>query len=328
VYGEKSFRSYFPIPNTSNAANRRGICADAFVTEDVPLTFTTCSARRTSKASFAANFTSHSPNSASDPPMEMSGRPVAVAGIKRVVQCKLATKPREWEAAFRLVAANYQERGYESPNSPPLRFTAYHALPKTVTLVAQAEYQIVATLSLVFDNCLLGLPMESIYPDEIKLLRRQGASLVEVTSLADSNLGFREFMQVFLTLMRLLTQYGLSQGADTFVISINPRHRTFYRKVLGFTPFGPWRAYPSVQNHPAEAFKLDKPTLRAHSAAMYEDFVLRELPRGALVARALPSGLLHQFAWYASAADRRRIHDVVVSIKAADLSRRWTQRAC
>jgi hypothetical protein len=256
----------------------------------------------------------------------MTGRPIAVSGIKRAVKCKLATKPHEWESAFRLVAANYQERGYEPPNSPPLRFTPFHALPNTVTLVAQVEHQVVATLSLVFDNHLLGLPMESIYPDEINLLRRQGASLVEVTSLADTNLSFREFMPVFLTLMRLLTQYGLSQGADTFVISINPRHRTFYRKVMGFTPFGPWRAYPSVQNHPAEAFKLNKPTLLAHSAEMYEEVVLRELPLGALFARVLPSGLLHHFASYANQADRRRIHDVLVSVEAGELIRRRTVR--
>ena len=58
-------------------------------------------------------------------------------------------------------------------------------------------------------------------------------------------------------LMRVMTQYALRQNADTLVISVNPRHSAFYRKMMGFVPLGPWRAYPAVQNHPAEAYLLN-----------------------------------------------------------------------
>src|SRR5207249_986101 len=163
----------------------------------------------------------------------------------------------DWDQAFRLVAATYQARGYDPPDAGPVRFTPYHALPDTVTFVAKHGNAVVATLSLVQDNTLLGLPMQSIYASEIEALRQAGRRLVEVTSLADAGLDLREFVPVFMTLMRLLSQYGISQGADTWVISINPKHRSFYRKVMGFVPLGPWRAYPLVQNHPAEAYLLD-----------------------------------------------------------------------
>jgi hypothetical protein len=270
----------------------------------------------------AQEFRLRPPFTTSDTALDFIGRPILVPGIERPIKCKLATRPAEWEAAFRLVAANYRERGYEPVHSPPLRFTPYHALPDTVTLVAQAESDVVATLSLVFDNCFLGLPMEVVFGEEINGLRRQGRRLVEVTSLADAGLSVREFMAVFRTLMRLLTQYGLGNGAGTFVISINPRHRAFYRKVMGFVLFGPCRAYPSVQNHPAEAYLLEKPILKAHSPEIYEEIVEQTLPIGALIAPPMPSGLIDYFASLSKQADRRRIHDVLVLAEAGEFLRR------
>jgi hypothetical protein len=302
-------------PDTPNA-HRHSIRAGAFDREDVPLTSPLPNTPHCDQLNPFEEIRLPPTASSSDTLIEMAGRSVTVPGIAPTAKCKLATRPSEWEAAFRLVAANYKQRGYEPPDSPPVRFTPFHALPQTVTLIAQTEDRVVATLSLVFDNDLLGLPMQSIYAEELDQLRRQGRSLVEVTSLADTSVTPREFMPIFVTLMRILTQYGLAQGADTFVISINPRHRAFYRKVMGFEAFGPRRAYPNVQNHPAEAFLLEKPMLKAHSLEMYEQIVERALPTGTLWARPMPLGLVHYFSNFANQADRRLIQDVLVAIDA------------
>src|SRR5262245_37530679 len=181
---------------------------------------------------------------------------VPVAGLARHIEVQIASTPGEWEQAFQLVADKYQARGYAAPGAEDFRFTSYHALPETRTFVARHGREVVATLSLVFDNHLLGLPLESIYAAEVRELRRAGRRLVEVTSLADTDLGRHEFLPVFVALMRLLTQYALGQGADTLVITINPHHRYFYCKGMGFVPIGARRAYPVVQNHPAEALLL------------------------------------------------------------------------
>jgi hypothetical protein len=249
----------------------------------------------------------------------MFGHPIPVRGIERKVMCKLATRPAEWDNALRLVAENYKARGYEPAHYPEIRFTPYHALPETVTLVAKAEDEVVATLSLVFDNLLLGLPMESIYGPEINGLRRQGRRLVEVTSLADRGFSVREFLPIFVTLMHLLTQYGFLKGADTWVISVNPRHRNYYRKAMGFASLGPWRSYPSVQNHPAEAYYLDESLLKAHSAEMYKRIVEETLPRKVLAARPMPFGLLQYFASRANQADRQLIEEVLNAVEAGEL---------
>src|SRR6266851_6392264 len=83
-----------------------------------------------------------------------------VPGIARNVEVKIASERNEWEQAFALLAETYKARGYEAADSNALRFTPFHALPDTVTFVAKYQGNVIATLSLVLDNNLLGLPME------------------------------------------------------------------------------------------------------------------------------------------------------------------------
>ena len=150
-----------------------------------------------------------------------------------------------------------------------------------VTLVAKLEGRVLATFSMVPDNTLLGLPLESIYGEEIKGLRRSRRRVAEVTSFAaDKDLRLREFRQVFVALIRLCMQYHLSQGGDTWVITVNPRHRDFYTKAMGFVPLGPPRTYSSVQNHPAEGYWFDVETCCARSAPkMYGEIFGECAPR-------------------------------------------------
>src|SRR5262249_58286565 len=108
---------------------------------------------------------------------------VPVPGIRRDIHVKIASTPWEWEQAFQLVADNYQARGYEAPGTD-FRFTSYHALPDTMVLVARESDKVVATLSLVADNTLLGLPLENIYRAELNDLRRSGPAVYEMNNPA------------------------------------------------------------------------------------------------------------------------------------------------
>ena len=138
---------------------------------------------------------------------------IRVPGVSRDLRVKIASERAEWRDAFQLVSSNYQARGYEEPLASKVRFTPFHALPDVVTLVAKLDDRVLATFSLVPDNTLLGLPLESIYGDEIKALRRSRRRVAEVTSFAaDKDLGLREFRQVFVALIRLGMHYHLSQG--------------------------------------------------------------------------------------------------------------------
>lgn len=253
------------------------------------------------------------------------GREVLVEGVSRPIRVKIASEPAEWEEALALVTQTYRSRGYEAPDATGLRFTPFHALPDTTTVVAKHDNRVAATLSLVFDNVLLGLPMESIYKDEIDALRHNGRHIVEVTSLADSGLGLREFVPVFVTMMRLMSQYSLAQAGTSLavVISVNPRHSNFYRRVLGFVPLGERRAYPKVQNHPAEAYVLDLHLLRTNSPDMYQQIFGEPLPPAVLGPSSMPFYLVRQLGMHSSQTTLQEVDNILNCVKVHGSLRRW-----
>jgi hypothetical protein len=248
---------------------------------------------------------------------------IEVPGIGRKVQVKIASEFDEFKGAFRLLATNYQACGYESPSAGVYRFTPYHVLPTTVTVVAKHENHVVATLSVVLDTELCGLPMESVYETEIDGLRRDGRRLAEATCLADRELGIREFVCVFKTLIKVGMQYHLRQGGDSWVIAVNPRHRRFYQKVLGFVPLGPRRTYPSVQGHPAEAYVSGVDLLRAHAPEMSREVLGEILPGSVLKAPRWSPARVRFFGKRSTQADGATIDALLSHVERYSGRPRW-----
>jgi hypothetical protein len=250
-------------------------------------------------------------------------QPILVRGVSRTIEVKIASEPDEWEQAFQLVAGNYQQRGYQAATAKPYRFTPYHALPDTTVFVATTGGRVVATFSLVADNSVLGLPLEDLYPEEIAGLRRQGRRLAEVTSLACSDLGQREFLQTFTTMIRLMKQYHVSRGGDTWVITVNPRHRAFYCKVLGYQSLGPCKAYASVSDAPAEAYWVDGEAMRADAPRGYAQVFGEALPADALRAPPMPRPFIRYFGSESSQTDEGRVSAILRTVAAVGTALAW-----
>jgi hypothetical protein len=248
---------------------------------------------------------------------------VAVHDVHRPIRVKMASEANEWQQAYEILAATYQARGYEAPSAKLIRFTPYHALPDTATFVAKLGEEVLATLSVVVDNTLLGLPTEAVFPDEVADLRRSGRRLSEATSLADRGLGMREFIPVFVTLIRLAMQYAVKQGSDTWLITVNPRHRGFYTKVLGFVPLGRGRTCPSVQDAPAEAYMLDDALMSAGAPRMREQVFGQDLSEAVLPEPAMPARLVRHFGGQSTQTDRRTIDQLLRFIEQLGNPRRW-----
>jgi hypothetical protein len=243
-----------------------------------------------------------------------------VPGLTREIRVKIASENQEFEQAFELVAENYRARGYEPKGDKPFRFTPHHALPGTVTLVALDEHRVCATLTLVPDSEVLGLPMESIYGPEVAQLRSDGFHPAEATSLADSGLTIREFVQVFKALIKLAMQYHARHGGDSWIITVNPRHSAFYQKVVGFIPLGPKRCYPAVQNHPAEAYLLTAASMQAGAPEMYQQVFGEELPEPVLTAAGWCEEHVRYFGARSSQLDEPALEDLLIAITRARLS--------
>jgi hypothetical protein len=228
-----------------------------------------------------------------------------VPRLSREIVVKIAATDAEWRAAFELVARNYKAAGYEGSLSCKVRFTPYHALPDSVTFVAKQGETVLMTMSLVPDNRLLGLPLEVLYGEEVRHLRRQRRRLAEVISLAaEESLEMREFRQVFVSLIRLMKQYHLTHGGDTWVITVNPRHTTYYTKALGYQPLGPQREYPAVEGHPALAYLVDQALMKTHAPKMFHELFDHWLPGDALFAPRMPIYLIRHLSEDASDAAR------------------------
>jgi hypothetical protein len=248
---------------------------------------------------------------------------IEVPGIGRKVHVKIASKFDEFKGAFGLLATNYQACGYESQGAGLYRFAPYHVLPTTVTVVAKHENQVVATLSVVLDTELCGLPMESVYGAEIDGLRRDGRHVAEATCLADRELGIHEFVRVFKTLIKVGMQYHLRQGGDSWVIAVNPRHRGFYQKVLGFVPLGPRRSYPSVQGHPAEAYVSGVDLLGAHAPQMSREVLGEILPGSVLKAPRWSPARVRYFGERSTQADGATIDALLSHVERCGGRPRW-----
>ena len=193
------------------------------------------------------------------------------------VEYKVAGSPTERRDAFGLVYEQYLKSGLSEPNQHRVRVTPFHLLSTTHVFVAYRSGQIIATMTLVGDGA-LGLPMESIYGDEVEARRAQGLRLSEVSCLADRRSDHRHFLSVFVGLSRVMAQFARRQGYDQLLVVCHPRHAAFYQHYLGFAMIGSVARCPHVQNKPAVPLCLDFDYVDRHPPACYKRFFGDWLP--------------------------------------------------
>jgi hypothetical protein len=243
--------------------------------------------------------------------------------MDRPVQVQIAADRDDWAQAFRLVARAYQTRGYDRAADGEFHFTRYHALPETVVLVAKEHDRVVATISVVPDNSLLGLPLEDVYGEEVQPLRRAGRRLCEVGSLGDIGLGRHEFTSVFIALIRLAWQFHCRYGGDTGVITCHPRHAFFYTHVLGFASLGGRKELPPRSGFPVEAFVVDTPLLQANAPELYRLIVEQSLPGAMLSATPMPDDLKLEFAAHSCRTNPQVVAELLRQVREQGSPRPW-----
>jgi len=176
---------------------------------------------------------------------------------------KVANTLEEREAAFQLAYQVYLEKGYIKENDSKLHVQSYDAHPETVILIVQDRCKNIAgTLTLVFNKTTI-LPAEKIYAQEINELKTKGENLVEISRLVIND-QYRSSKEVLLLLMNYLAIYTYHvKNYSSLIIQVNPRHKNYYKSLLGFDEIGTEKACPSVQNAPAILLHL--PLSRYHS---------------------------------------------------------------
>jgi hypothetical protein len=124
---------------------------------------------------------------------------------------------------------------------------------------------VVATVSLFHDSGML-LPADTIFADKLAALRACGGRTAEVSMLADRRKAMGRSMIAVLHMMKQVFWTALSEHIDDLVITVNPKHVAFYRRLLCFQPMGPARDYPAVRNAPAVLLKVNFTSLQPEKA--------------------------------------------------------------
>lgn len=145
----------------------------------------------------------------------------------------------------------YLEKGYALNNESKLDVTSFDAKLNTlILLVANAKNEVVGSMSLYYDDFNF-LPADTIFKDELNLLRKEGVKFVEVSKFVVRH-DYQNQKEIILSLINTSFIHSFRiMNFDSFIIEVNPHHVVFYRRLLGFEQLGEIKECPRVNNAPA-----------------------------------------------------------------------------
>lgn len=156
---------------------------------------------------------------------------------------KFAETQNEHEQAFALVYQAYVQSSYIPNPSPDGKVSSiYSFLPETFIFIAKSYQSVISTLTQIFDSKLFGLPLDSMYREELKELREQGRTIAEIGALATKK-DFR-WKNLFMVLCQIMYWYARYKKVNDLCITVNPKHLRFYNTIFLFEEFGPKKQHP------------------------------------------------------------------------------------
>ncbi|MDF0678442.1 MAG: hypothetical protein P0107_05185 [Nitrosomonas sp.] len=143
----------------------------------------------------------------------------------------------------------YASRGYQTESA-----SVFSTSSNQYTFEARQSQQLIGTLTLTIDTG-KGLLADTLYQTELNQFRQQGRRLCEVSKLAFNPETSSKEIFASMFHMAYIFAHRIHNVDDSF-IEINPRHATFYKRMLGFHQIGELRTCPRV-NAPAVLLHLD-----------------------------------------------------------------------
>lgn len=164
---------------------------------------------------------------------------------------KVAERRAEREQAFHLVHTIYNRSGLTADNPSQMRVMRHHLDNQTDVLLGKLNREVVFTVTLVGDGA-YGLPMESLFADEINAMRAEGLRLAEVSCLAQDQSGDPSGrFETFVRMVSLLFQTARRREIDRLLLAVHPRHAKLYQRLFGCERCSDIKQYDAVQGNPA-----------------------------------------------------------------------------
>lgn len=165
------------------------------------------------------------------------------------------------ESVCRLRYDAYVCKGYIAPKPSGTMSDEWDKLATTTHFVALQEDHVIGAVRLVLDSA-SGLPMERVFPEEIRQLREQGRRLAEASTMVIGNPYRDSDCRLWLRLSRALWGRGEMLQIDDLCIAVTPNHLAFYERLL-FEPMGPPKQYGSLNGILAYPLRLRAGQARA-----------------------------------------------------------------
>jgi len=209
------------------------------------------------------------------------------------LRCELAAEFHQFASAFQITYGSYCQRGLIRPNATGLWMTRHHLLPTTRVFVMRSFGPGQGTLTLAEDGP-LGLPMETLFGQEVDQCRNLQGSIAEATCLAFDKRGSSTGSAMVSRLMGVVAQAARLSGVTQILIAVHPRHVPYYARIAGFRPVGLAKPYPAVRGQLAVPLALHLPSLAKTCPAAYLKFFHMEFPTLALHARPTPESTIQR----------------------------------
>jgi len=180
-------------------------------------------------------------------------------------ECRVLRNDSERLAARAIVKRAYEAQRYSAGS----RIAQYLQGSHAVTFGLIRDEILYGTISVVVDSE-QGLPMDTIYADELSPWRSLGEKLAEVVQFAVDHdvyaaaFGTKPTLFGAVPLFAAALSHALAKNIDYLCISINPKHDHFYN-MLGFKQIGARKQYESV-GAPAIAYALYVPEWDKHGS--------------------------------------------------------------
>lgn len=150
-------------------------------------------------------------------------------------------------AANILLNKRYAWRGYQTSGLP-------EANSDCLTLIASEQEATVGTITVGFDGP-QGLLVDDLFLDKVDQIRGAGYEVCEFTKLAmDSVKRSKQTLASLFSVAHMTARH--IRGVDFLLIEVNPRHTSYYQRMLGFKVLGEERMNRRV-NAPAVLMSLD-----------------------------------------------------------------------
>ena len=175
--------------------------------------------------------------------------------VKSDIQICLAKTCADFEDVFKLVYKKYRECGYIKENSTQMHVTLWNLLPQSYTVIARRDSDIVGTVTCVIDSS-AGLLLDEIAGIQLISLRQEGRKICEIS--ADVSIDKDIESKTVLNMYRYAYCLAINFLEVTdFVIAVNPRHESFFKRIFLFEQIAGVQPYKKVQNSPAVSLRLN-----------------------------------------------------------------------